>query len=274
MVKMFKVEAYESKIAITTSFSAGLAVVVTAFLTFWEHPLFDEYILLAVVLAIFPHAVMTQLDRRWKRSIDKQLPELFRTIVQAQQTGMTIPQSLEEASKRDYGPLTGELKKMVAQLSWGMSFEGALKSFNKRVNTPLATHMIPLIIEASNSGGNVENVFNSTGKFIQSQLLLEKKQRIQTRPYIAIIYVAFFVFLFTVVILSKTFFTQIGVESLAGFSTLAYSQVKRLFFHMSSIQAMFSGLVAGKMGEGSAKDGLKHCVILLVCGYLAFKFGM
>jgi flagellar protein FlaJ len=41
---------------------------------------------------------------------------------------------------------------------------------------------------------------------------------------------------------------------------------------MSSIQAFFGGLVAGKMGEGTVGGGLKHSVILLVIGYLAFKF--
>jgi flagellar protein FlaJ len=41
---------------------------------------------------------------------------------------------------------------------------------------------------------------------------------------------------------------------------------------MSIIQAFFGGLVAGKMGEGTMSAGLKHSVILLACGYIAFKF--
>jgi len=43
---------------------------------------------------------------------------------------------------------------------------------------------------------------------------------------------------------------------------------------MSTIQAFFGGLVAGKMGEGTVSAGLKHSVILLTSGYLAFKFIM
>jgi flagellar protein FlaJ len=50
------------------------------------------------------------------------------------------------------------------------------------------------------------------------------------------------------------------------------SEARSIFFHMSSIQAFFGGLVAGKMGEGTVGGGLKHSVILLTCGYLAFKF--
>ncbi len=66
-----------------------------------------------------------------------------------------------------------------------------------------------MIIEASRSGGRVEKVFDPMGRFVQTTLVLEKERKAQTRPYIAIIYVALFVFLFTIVLLFKTFFTSI-----------------------------------------------------------------
>jgi len=49
-------------------------------------------------------------------------------------------------------------------------------------------------------------------------------------------------------------------------------EARRVFFHMSVIQAFFGGLMAGKMGEGTVGAGLKHSVILLTCGYLVLKF--
>jgi flagellar protein FlaJ len=57
-----------------------------------------------------------------------------------------------------------------------------------------------------------------------------------------------------------------------GFAILTPEDAKRIFFHMSIIQAFFGGLVSGKMGEGTMSAGLKHSVILLACGYIAFKF--
>jgi flagellar protein FlaJ len=47
--------------------------------------------------------------------------------------------------------------------------------------------------------------------------------------------------------------------------------IKRLFFHMTVVQSLFGGLVAGKMGEGTINAGLKHSLILMICGYLAIK---
>lgn len=268
---MLKFKTREKKITWAVSIGLGVVIFIAVILTLRDIPLFDDYLFFSVMVAMFPAAVLEYVDYHWKKSIDEQLPELFRSIVQAQQTGMTLPQSLEEASKRNYGPLTGELRKMVNQMSWGLSFEEALQEFGKRANTALVQRTVPLIVEASRSGGHVDKVFAPMGDFIQSTLTMEKERKAQTRPYIAIIYVAFYVFVLTIVLLFKTFFVEMGGSPITGFSALAPEEAWRLFFHMSSIQAFFGGLVAGKMGEGTIGAGLKHSVILMVSGYVALK---
>ena len=269
---MPKVNKSEKKIAWIISGILGVIICVTAVLFLRESPLFDEYFLLAVVITVFPPAVLDYADYRWKRSIDKRLPDLFRSIVQAQKTGMTLPQALEEASKRNYGTLTKELKRMVAQMSWGVPFEEALQSFGKRVDTALIGRTIPLILEAHRSGGKVEEVFEPLQKFVQTILTFDAERKTQTRPYLAIIYVAFFVFLFTIIMLFKSFFVDMADIPTSQFELMAPEEARKIFFHMSGIQAFFGGIVAGKMGEGTVGGGLKHSVILLICGYLTFKF--
>jgi flagellar protein FlaJ len=271
---MPKVEKWEKKVAWIVSLSLAAAIVATAVIRLRGLPLFDEYILLAIVVAVFPAAVLDYVDYRWRRSIDEHLPDLFRTIVQAESTGMTLTQAVEEAAKRRYGPLTAELKRMVAHMSWGSSFENALQSFGARVSTSLVRRSIPIVVEASHSGGQIEKVFEPLGKFVQSSLSAEKERQTQIRPYIAIVYVSFFVFLFTVIMLFKTFFLQMAELPALQAALLSTTEARTLFFHMSVIQALFSGLVAGKMGEGTVSAGLKHSVILLVAGYLALKFLM
>jgi flagellar protein FlaJ len=272
MNNMPKVEAVEKKIAWIVSGSLGIIICLTAILLLSEDPLFDEYFLLAVVITVFPPAVLDYVDYRWKRAIDKHLPDLFRSIVQAQKSGMTLPQALEETSKRNFGPLTRELKKMVAQMSWGVPFKEALQSFGKRVDTALVRRTIPLILEAQRSGGQVEKVFEPLEGFVHTTLTFDDERKTQTRPYIAIIYVAFFVFLFTIIMLFKSFFVDMTDLSTSQFDLMSPTEARSIFFHMNAIQAFFGGLVAGKMGEGTVGGGLKHSVILLTCGFLAFKF--
>jgi flagellar protein FlaJ len=268
---MPKIEPKVKKVTWIISATLAIAVIAVGGFMFWGTMAFDESVFFAIIAAISPPAVLNYVDFRWRKAVDEHLPDLFRSIVQAQETGMTLPQALEEASKRDYGPLTGELRKMTAQISWGMSFETALLAFRKRVNTVLIQRTVPMIIEASRSGGHVEKVFDPMGKFIQTTLLLDKERRTQTRPYIAIIYVAFFVFLFTIVLLFKSFFVSVEQLPTLGTALMATEDIRRMFFHMTVIQAFFGGLTAGKMGEGTINAGFKHCLILMICGYVALK---
>lgn len=274
VMEMPKIEKKVKKITWIVSITLAVAIMLFAFLRFWGTATFDEFVFFAIISSVFPPAVLNYIDHKWRKAIDEHIPDLFRSIVQAQETGMTLPQALEEASKRDYGPLTAELKKMTTQISWGMSFEEGLLVFGKRVNTVLMQRTVPMIIQATRSGGHVEKVFDPMGKFIQATLLLDKERRTQTRPYIAIIYVAFFVFLFTIILLFRSFF--VGMEGLPVLTAgiMPPSQIQRMFFHMTSIQAFFGGLVAGKMGDGTIGAGLKHSLILMLCGYIALKLFM
>lgn len=268
---MAKIKKSVKQIAWFVSVLLAVTITLFGYLNFWGTSTFDELVFFAVIAAFIPPTVLNYVDYRWKRAVDDRLPELFRSIVQAQETGMTLPRALEEASKRDYGPLTAELRKMNAQISWGMTLEEAFVAFAKRVDTVLVRRTVPLIIEANRSGGHVEKIFDPMGKFVQSTLMLHKERRNRTRPYIAIIYVAFFVFIFTIILLFKSFFVDVQGLPILGTAVMTPEEIKRLFFHMTVIQAFFGGLVAGKMGEGIISAGLKHSLALMVCGYIALK---
>jgi flagellar protein FlaJ len=41
-------------------------------------------------------------------------------------------------------------------------------------------------------------------------------------------------------------------------------------FHMSIVESIFGGLIAGKIGEGSYVAGIKHVVILIVISVAVF----
>jgi flagellar protein FlaJ len=268
---MPKVAAPVKKLAWIASIIIAIAIIMFACFMFWGKTTFDDFVFFAVIIAVFPSAVLNYVDYTWRKAIDEHLPDLFRSIIQAQETGMTLPQALEETAKRDYGPLTAELRKMNAQISWGMSFEDALLALGNRANTVLVQRTVPMIIEASRSGGRVEKVFDPMGKFIQTTLLLEKERRTQARPYIAIIYVSFFVFLFTIILLFKSLFVSVEGSPLLGTAVMSSSEMEETFFRMTLIQAFFGGLVAGKMGEGTINAGLKHSLIMMLCGFIALK---
>jgi flagellar protein FlaJ len=93
------------------------------------------------------------------------------------------------------------------------------------------------------------------------------------RPYIIIIYAAFFVFLFTTIQLLTSFFVPLAEIDMQGFMTPLGSgeMFTTFFYHMMMIQSVLGGLVAGKVGNGRIISGLKHAIIMLVVGYIAYK---
>jgi len=278
---MMKVEKREMRIVWAVSIGLASAILFTDFFIVLPNVrfrlMFDDFIIFSIIIATFPAGVLDYLNRRWQRAIEERLPDLLRDVAHSQRTGMTLIRAVEESAKREYGTLTKELRKDVAQMSWEVSFDEALESFANRIGTPLTRRSILLILETSRAGGDVERIMDQTASYARSLQDLDRERYTEIRPYILITYAAFFVFLFTVTMLLRTFFYPLaelskglGVGGPLALSIAASEEYKIIFFHMSMIQAFFGGLTAGKMGEGALGAGLKHCVILLTIGYLVF----
>jgi len=107
--------------------------------------------------------------------------------------------------------------------------------------------------------------------------------------YLMVIYISFFVFIGIVFALSSSFIPAIesadlgantagnvpgGVSTgvFSGLGTVDTEAYTLVFYHAAVMQAVFSGLVAGQLGEGSIADGAKHVVILLTLTSIAFVF--
>lgn len=285
---MPKIEPKERRLVAVVSLILGLVVTVTSVVsTFVLHeslPLqWDQLAVVGMMIAIFPPAVVEYLDLRWQRSIDKNIPRLLREVAEAGKTGLTLVRAIEVSAERDYGPLTPELKQMVVQISWGSSLEDALRSFAKRARTKLALRVSDLISEVSRSGGDTQEIMEQLNKHIGVLQGIDRERYAQMRAYSAVVYIAFAVFLFTVIMLIRSFFVQIvelqskvlassggggGVFGGAGNIDVAF--LKSTLFHAAVIQALLGGLIAGKMSEARLGAGLKHALILLLISFFAF----
>jgi len=240
----------------------------------------SDFIALGILLTITPPSVAFFIDNNWRSGIDANLPNLLRDIADAQRTGLSLPRAVSESSKRNYGPLTAELQKMAAKISWGIPFDQAMRSFTETADTELNNRAAILILEAQRSGGVIEDIFDSAQKHVEDILALRKERLGQMKPYIWIIYAAFIIFLLVIVVLFNTFFypmTEMYTEFQGnqfqnlGLNPQVLESYKILFLHMTIVEGLFSGLVAGKMGEGKAKSGLKHSSIMVLVGWITYK---
>jgi len=259
------------------STAAAIAFFCIAAVVFLTSPTLDYMIVIALTIAVAPSAFANIIHNRWKKKIEAATPEFLRDLATASRTGIPLQTSLELAAKRSYGPLTYELKILVAHMSWGMNFNDALTEFSDRIDLPLLKKATVLIIEAGKHGGDLSNIFDSTAQYVETVNSWNAKRRMQTMPYVAIFYFSVFIFLFIIIIISNMMFTPMSQMASSGIALikpiLSQEASKRLFFHTALMESVFGGLIAGKINEETFADGLKHAMVLsVVCGVAFFVF--
>jgi flagellar protein FlaJ len=256
------------------STAAAIIFFIIALIFYLTSPTLDYMMVIALTIGAAPPSVASIIHNRWKIKIEKATPDFLRDLATASRTGIPLQVALEHASKRLYGPLTYELKLLVSHMSWGMNFNEALIEFSDRIDLPLIRKATVLINEASKHGGDLSDIFDSTAKYLDSINSWTTKREQQTTPYVLIFYFSVFIFLFIIIVISNMMFTplsQTGAGSVSFIKPIiSQAASRRLFLHATLLEALFGGLIAGKINEDSFLDGLKHVTVLAVASGLAF----
>jgi flagellar protein FlaJ len=236
----------------------------------------DQAFAFMILVAIIPAGLMDLADTRWKSEADENIPKLVVDVNGYVRSGQNVITALELAADRDYGVLTPELKRFKSQLSWGIPVEKALDRLSERIGTLLSRRTISLLVHIAMTGGKVQDVLESLVKHVSELRMIERERKSSLRPYIFTTYIAFLVFLTTVVLLFNSFFidlarTQATIGAEGPFKiTLDVGLMRSIFYQISIIEAAVGGLVAGKLGEGSMGSGIKHVIVLIFITMMVF----
>ena len=238
-----------------------------------------DFIIIGILIATGVYGIYEFFRLRRVRKIDDRFPDFVRDLAESRRAGMTFTKAIMYSAKGNYGVLTSEIQKISMQISWGSSVENALNAFAKRVNTKLIRRTISLIIEASRSGGNVADVLDAASRDARELKLLESERRASMLSYVAVIYVAMFVFLVIIVVLSKSLIPNMLGEGAEGLQQtqgrgggLNQKDVSELFFAAGIIQGAFMGVVAGVFEDGNINAGIKHAFIMALINWIILKF--
>ncbi len=241
----------------------------------------DDYIVIFLSVALIPFIIFYEI-RAWRiRKIDERMPDFLRSLSSMNDSGILLSNSLKIMADAKMGILSKELKKLKEDISWGTSTSRALMKLENSIRTAVSTRILHTLIKANESTSDLKNVLYITSEQVKSEERLKKERSSEMVIYIFTIYVAFFVFLFIVYILSVYFFPESasfknsangGGYGGVGNSFFNIEEYTMLMFHSALVQGFTSGLVAGKMGHGSAYMGLKYSVSMMIVTYLLFTF--
>jgi flagellar protein FlaJ len=245
-----------------------------------------------IILALIPpFAIPGIYIMRFDRNIgaiEDRLPDFLRDVAEAGRFGMTLADAIVVASGGRYGKLTPEIKKMAARIDWGVPANEAIKLFADKVKTPLVNRVCAIIMKSNDAGGNVADVLTLVANDTKQVQLMDKERKLSMSTYIAVIYISFFVFLFTIIILNATFLPQMrkaGEETAELVSTgeagaggsvqiiqsQAISSIQFTYLVAALAHAVGDGLIAGSLSTGKLKNGLVHSFILLISAFLMMR---
>lgn len=276
------------KIILYSSLVSGTAVILIGILMFFNFihiPYMKPIDLVTVGISLYfgPYGIYYNRMSKRIRSIEERLPDFLRDVAEAGRFGMTLSESIIVASSGRYGPLTKEIKKMAAQIEWGVPVNEALESFKERVKTPLVERMITIIIKANEAGGNVADVLNMVSHAALESQNVEKERVIEMQTYVFVMLIAFGVFLATILILAASFFPEMykagsalaGVSSVGGAAvSIQYKlipEVEFLFVVATMVNAVGDGILAGVLSRGKYEAGFFLAFVMLLAGYVFLR---
>lgn len=227
---------------------------------------------IGIVLGASPVAYFAVMRSRRTRAMENRFPDFLRDLNESYSAGMTMAQAIRVSARGDYGALNPEIRIMAHQVSWGAPFTDALRLFSDRVDTPLITRAVSLIIKATAAGGSVKDVLGAAARDAREIEALETDRRNSMRLYVIVIYVSFFVFLGVVAALQGLLVPSLlsssgGLQgatagSFAVSGRLTINDFHAIYFGVGIVQSAGSAIVAGVMAEGQISAGLKHMAIM------------
>ncbi|MEN6395650.1 MAG: type II secretion system F family protein [Methanoregula sp.] len=241
----------------------------------------DDHVVIALLIVLIPYAVFSEIWSRKINGIQSMIPDFLERMAGINRVGLTIVQAIGIMVNTNLGLLSYEIRRIKRDIDWGVNFTEALMRFEQRISTPSIARTVSLITKASEMSGQIGEVLAIAASDAKMSETLKKERLADMFIYTAIVYLSFFVFLFVVAVLATQFLPVLaniggpGLSSAGSLSAIASVPVKsldRLLYHAVLIQAFFSGLIAGQMGESSLSAGVKHSCVLLIISFITFNF--
>jgi flagellar protein FlaJ len=247
-------------------------------------------IVVATALVLAVYAVVYEVRKRRVRRIESAVPDLLDRLASVNEAGTSVVGSVRRVADSNLAALTDDLKRTRRDIDWGADVSTALRRLERRVRSPMTSRAVALVTNAMHASGDIGPVLRIAADESRATWSLRRERRQVMLTYLIVIYISFLVFLGIIASLSVSFIPAVEEAAVSGaggasevpgapsgptgitdglgeIDSFAYEQ---LFFHAAAVQAVCSGLVAGQLGEGSVKDGVKHVVVLLALTLVTF----
>jgi flagellar protein FlaJ len=218
---------------------------------------------LGILITITPPSIINLIRQRRINLIDREIPLVLSELSDGTRAGLTLIEAIERSAKLSKTPLRNTLTQTLTKIKLGLNIEDALNITAKKLESKFSTHFIEILKQTLKSGGNITETLSTSAKLYKELLLFNEEKRTELRPYTFIIYLSFTIYLIIAYITVNQFILTLTKTPTTGFIALINPNFYyAIFFYTSLMQAIFGGLVIGKITEGTTKAGLIHTTIM------------
>mgnify|MGYP006282867143 CR=1 FL=1 len=278
-------------------FMVSIIILVFGMKLYFHSRLFLPIVFVAIAVSFSRYVIDFFAESKKQSQIEAIFPEFVRDLVSGVKSGMTVPAAIVHISDSDYGALNPYVEKMGNQLTWSIPMHKVLVTFANDTGNRIIKRAIATVIEAEQSGGNIEDVLESITESLVEIKRIKEERKASIHSQTIQSYMIFLIFLGVMVVISNLLIPfmskagsgEEGVPSMtqdaltgltqsvkidtsnmfAFFGSLGqwFLSLDGIFLMLAMIQGLFAGMVIGKLSEGSLQAGLKHSLVL---GTVAF----
>ncbi len=280
--------------------SIGISILILDIMYFLGQKWFIPVLIIAVTISWLQMWIDFFVENKRQKEIESRFLDFVRNLTGAIKSGMPVPRAITHVSKIDYGPLSPFVKKLGYQVEWAIPVHKALIYFSRQTNNDIIKRAVSTVIEAEQSGGNMEDVLESiTGSLVEIKKIKESR-RASIQSQVIQSYVIFFVFLGVMIVIQNLLVPyllgsqqgggstvgvisegpqesvplvlqqQINYESFSSFIISLskwFVSLRGIFIMLALIQGLFAGIIIGKLAEGDLISGFKHSLILMTVAF-------
>jgi flagellar protein FlaJ len=235
----------------------------------------ESTVFFAVLIPALPFVFLHETKARRIGKIEDSFPDFLTSLSSSIASGLTPAQAIRSASASELGPLSSELRRVSGEMEWGASTSESLSNFDERVGSGMVSRSVGVMKRAMEASGEISDVVDILALDTSTSRSLKQEKRGAMITYTIIVYMSFAVFISTAGMISTYLLPMMpGAAPVAGMQIapgMPQAEVTRLLFHASLIQGFCSGLVAGQLGSGDVRAGLKHSILMMALAYLLFS---
>ena len=232
---------------------------------------------LGVIIGISPFMFTWIGEARINLQKEEMFLEFARNLVESVKTGTPISKSIVNMKGKPFGILSVHIRKLANQISMGIPLNEALKVFSRDVENRSISRVLTLIGQAERAGGDIGEILENVAGAVSMSDRLKKERKSAISSLVVQGYIIFFVFMIIILVMQFKIIpmlsgiaevSSLGISGIQAGSSTGAEEISSSFLYLLIIQGFFTGLVIGKLAEGSVKSGIKHSFSLVLLSFM------